>query len=410
MNRRIAFWTVLIVANAAMWFVFVRKDAGATAENGKREVVTNRVPVALAAPSVTVIRTNGFSWAQLESEDYRTYIARLKSIGCPEQTIRDIVIADLEKLMAPQVLEIEGTKEPPKYWKPDRKELVSMLETLEKSGKKQEVDFQKREIIQELLGVDLAAERSRTQGEKDFYEERLTFLTPEKRTRVRMIMERANRAEVALREKSWLENDELTPEERKELAEIQKTKESQVAALLSAEELAQYNLWFSPSAYRVRDSFFSMEPSEEDFVAIYQIQREFDQQWQQADATALTPVEQKQYEDAKAEYEKQIREYLGEERYDEYQRSRDSDFQQLQAAAAQFGLNTGIASEVYGFKKVLEEERGRVQQMAGLTPEQRQRVFSALEDEAERAVVEVMGAKAYRYYLRSGAGKWISTK
>ena len=62
MNRRIAFWTVLIVANAAMWFVFVRKDAGATAENGKREVVTNRVPVALAAPSVTVIRTNGFSW------------------------------------------------------------------------------------------------------------------------------------------------------------------------------------------------------------------------------------------------------------------------------------------------------------------------------------------------------------
>lgn len=401
---------MLVAANATMWFVFVRKDVGAKAEPAST-VVTNTVAATTAAPpAVTVIRTNAFNWEQLESEDYRTYIARLRSIGCPEQTIRDIVIADLEKLMAPQVMEIEGIKEPPKYWKPDRKELVSMLETLEKSGKKQEVDFQKREIIQELLGVDLAAERSRTQGEKDFYEERLTFLTPEKRSRVRMIVERANRAEVALREKSWLENDELTPEERKELAEIQRTKESQVAALLSPEELEQYNLWFSPSAYRVRDSFFAMEPTEEDFVAIYKIQREFDQHWQQVEPTALTPVEQQQYEEAKAEYEKQIKEYLGEERYDEYQRSRDSDFQQLQAAAAQFGLNTGIASEVYGFKKVLEEERGRVQQMAGLTPEQRQRVFRALEEEAERAVIEVMGSKAYRYYLRSGAGKWISAK
>src|ERR1051326_6182891 len=32
--------------------------------------------------------TNEWTWQQLESEDYRAYIARLRSIGCPEQTIR----------------------------------------------------------------------------------------------------------------------------------------------------------------------------------------------------------------------------------------------------------------------------------------------------------------------------------
>ena len=45
-------------------------------------------PLPLAA------ETNSLTWQQLESEDYRTYIERLRAIGCPEQTIRDIITAE----------------------------------------------------------------------------------------------------------------------------------------------------------------------------------------------------------------------------------------------------------------------------------------------------------------------------
>ena len=407
MNQRFGLVILLLAFNTAMWFVFVGKNPKAKTPTILPAPAPNpAVTFAKPAPApVVVVRTNEFSWDQLEAEDYRTYIDRLRSIGCPEQTIRDIVIADLEKLMAPRVREIDGRKEPPRYWKPDRKELIRTLETLDKSGQKQEVDFEKREIIRELLGVDLAAERSKATGEADFYEERLGFLPVEKRSRIRMIMERTNREEIALREKSWLENDELTPEERQQLRDLAVRKEREVAALLSPEELEQYNLWFSDSAYKVRDSFFAMEPSEEDFLAIYKLQREFDSEWAGKDVNGM---EATRYENAHRQYEQEIREYLGEERYAEYRRSRDDDFQQLQAAAVQFGLNTGVASEVYGYKKVLAEERERVQQMTGLTVAQRDRIFQALAEEAERAVIEVMGPKPYRYYIRSGAGKWIT--
>jgi hypothetical protein len=37
-----------------------------------------------------------FRWAQLESSDYRTYVRNLRSIQCPEQTIRDIIMADVD--------------------------------------------------------------------------------------------------------------------------------------------------------------------------------------------------------------------------------------------------------------------------------------------------------------------------
>src|SRR5262249_25055911 len=54
-----------------------------------------RQPVSAAARPFWV----SFQWSQLESEDYPTYIANLRAIGCPERTIRDIVAADLHALL-----------------------------------------------------------------------------------------------------------------------------------------------------------------------------------------------------------------------------------------------------------------------------------------------------------------------
>lgn len=39
-----------------------------------------------------------FNWRQIESTNYHTFIANLRHISCPESTIRDIVIADLNQL------------------------------------------------------------------------------------------------------------------------------------------------------------------------------------------------------------------------------------------------------------------------------------------------------------------------
>lgn len=48
-----------------------------------------------------------FRWSQVESSDYRVYIANLRSIGCPEQTIHDIIAADLHGLYAARLSELD---------------------------------------------------------------------------------------------------------------------------------------------------------------------------------------------------------------------------------------------------------------------------------------------------------------
>jgi hypothetical protein len=60
-----------------------------------------------AAESNTVLiattparESKSFNWSEIESTDYRTYIANLRGIGCPEQTIRDIITADVNSMFA----------------------------------------------------------------------------------------------------------------------------------------------------------------------------------------------------------------------------------------------------------------------------------------------------------------------
>src|ERR1051326_5188840 len=53
-----------------------------------------------ASRTNVIVRRQFFSWREVESADYPTYIANLRDIGCPEQTIRDIIIADVNALYA----------------------------------------------------------------------------------------------------------------------------------------------------------------------------------------------------------------------------------------------------------------------------------------------------------------------
>ena len=47
-----------------------------------------------------LLRRQFFSWGEVETADYPTYISNLRAIGVPEQTIRDVIIADVNALYA----------------------------------------------------------------------------------------------------------------------------------------------------------------------------------------------------------------------------------------------------------------------------------------------------------------------
>ncbi|NBV23946.1 MAG: hypothetical protein EBS05_18760 [Proteobacteria bacterium] len=101
-------------------------------------VILRPRPVATSlaqAPAQPRVITNSvpFHWRQVESSSYPVYIANLRSIGCPEATINDIISADLKALFdARRTNALAATNGPE-----ERRRLVSSVDREEQAVKRQ---------------------------------------------------------------------------------------------------------------------------------------------------------------------------------------------------------------------------------------------------------------------------------
>ncbi len=410
--RSFLFVLLLNAAWLAVASYFMARHFGKGASEPRVEYVTNYVSsLKNRAQPITVVTnivatTNDFRWTQLESEDYRTYIQRLRSIGCPEQTIRDIIIADVDKLLAPRVQSASLQPRDLKYWEPVEQQTWDDPAQRDAMAKQRAVDFEKREVIRELLGVDLIGEKLKNQGHEDYYGSRLQFLPEEKRARVRLTLDQFADQERVLMEQQIEDGD---PAAAAELKTVQQQKQAALAQLLTPKEQEQYDLWFSPSAMTTREAIYGMNASEEEFLKLYTLRRDFDAK-RAGDASTATvwntfsgpfsPNANAGPPEALQEFNARVQQALGPERYADYLRAQDPEYRNLYTATTRFGLPQKLANELYGYKQAAAEQTAQVNGDANLTPQQKQAAFAAIQDETERALKESLGDKAFRYYAK----------
>lgn len=362
--------------------------------------------VAHAVEKIVVV-TNQFHWAQLESEDYKTYIVRLRLIGCPESTIRDIIIADLDKLLAPEVASAQGRRKELKYWHSEEEEMLNDVDPREAFRKQREIDRRKRDIIRELVDADLFRERMKVSGQEDYYERRLRFLPEERRTQVREALEKYDEAERKIQERDGVETGTLTASERSKLRILRQQREEEIQALISPEDKKHYDLWLSPTANEVRHSLYGMNASEQEFQAVHQARKAFEEVWGPRDPDLIDAATRQRMEAARGDMEGQIEQGLGPERYAEYKRGQDDDFHLLNALVTRYKLPREKAAEVYGFKVVANGYREQVRANPAMNAEQRQAALKDIAEETRKAVATALGSKAFNHYVRSGQGQWF---
>ena len=354
-----------------------------------------------------VVVKNEFSWEQLESEDYKTYIARLRAIGCPEQTIRDIIISDLDKLLSPAVQAIYGRKADLNYWNSEEEELANNHDQREWTKREREIDRQKREIVKELMGVDLVRERLKQRGFEDYYERRLSFLPEEKRGDVRTILEKYDDEERAIRDKELEDGEALSDADRGRLQQLRTQREQELAATLSPEERQAYDLWLSPSANAVRYSMYGMDASEQEFLGVYQLRKGFDTQWNPEVIDWQNDQQVIAYQQAREELEGQIRQQLGDERYLDYKRGEDPDFHHLNAAVSRYKLDRTKAADAYEIKRAVVQTIANVRTDPNLSPAQVEETIKSVKGETEFMLRQTLGNGAYQYFQRRAQARWF---
>jgi hypothetical protein len=250
------------------------------------------------------------------------------------------------------------------------------------------------------------------------YDEGFDFVSADKRARLREIDREfktliySNNAYRA----GWNELDHEL--QRRDIAVW---KEEAIKALLSPAEFEEYDIRCGHHSQGLRTALSAFEPTEEEFRKILQLEKRFgkDQTYsdpKQFGAPGPPPVDPATGlplppfdPPTEKEFQKALREQLGEQRYADYQLSRDNNYSFIHTLVEAYGLPSENARALYNINKTIEKEAAAIRGNPSLTPQERAAPLHALQKHAEAEALRLLGDEGFRGYQWQ-FGRWLADK
>lgn len=369
-------------------------------------------PQAVSAPktepkpesqTVTVVASQPgrlFDWRMVESEDYRKYIANLRTVGCPEETIRDIITADVNKLFEQRRKQITASTNKFEYWKSSNMFGQMGLDP-DRIEKLQQLAREKRDLLRELLGVE-PEEKPELFANFNPFESMLDFLPAAKQNEI-MDVYMKFQAKMAKSFSGGMPD----AEDMKAMQKAQKEMEAELAGMMSPEEFREYQLRMSQTAMTMRMQLAGFDPTQAEFDKIFDTRKKFDDEYSLMGGAGATKEERDKRAAAQKELDAQLKAVLGDARFAEYQRSQDWSYQTIYRVTDKYGLPKDSATKVYDMQKAAQDEAKRVRSDKTMTKEQQQDALMAVRAETEKSIHSVLGDKAWNSYNSQGA-YWLN--
>jgi hypothetical protein len=372
-----------------------------SATNSASESVDSRPGAAITSTRKTSILENSttnvvkIDWRMVESENYKQYIANLRTIGCPEETIRDIIIADVKKLFESRREQLFPATNKFEYWKGGNF-LASLLDE-SKMEKQKVLNNEKRALLKELLGVDVPDKADLVSGTKTF-DAMLDFLPEAKRTEL-MEFEQKFAARMAKNMKDIQRGD------MEALKKLQAEKDAELLKLLSPEEKFEYDLRMSQSAMIMRMQMGDLDVNEQEFRELFKLRKQFDDEHGVFGVPSNRAEDREKRATAQKDLDAQTREVIGDDRFFEYKYSGDFERSSLKKIAEEHGISKPNAYRVFEIRNVAQEEAARLRRDKGLSPEQLQARLDEIRATTEREVGRLIGQPGLQAYIQEGS--WL---
>jgi hypothetical protein len=331
--------------------------------------------------------SKAFHWSQVESSDFHHYMANLRGVGCPEETIRDLVIAEVNKLYAPKFAALMAQAQHYDYWKPASKK--------SREGLGKQLDAlrgEKRELLKTLVGVDADSNEQWANITVDELVEqgRFAFLSADKQKQIRDILAR------------YESNNESDPRRTRE------KRREELAQLLSPEELYQFELRDSNAADSVRSRFGQADLSEAEYKKLFDLRKAYEDEVG-AVADYNDPEKVRKRSEARKLLDDAYKTALGDERLKEVNRQQDPGWRSLTQVGQQFNLDQQTLDRAYHYQQVAAEQMARLFSDSNVPRDKRREAVDLINEELRRNMAAVLGAEAAQEFQKAGPRMTFST-
>jgi len=366
-------------------------EAQLAAEVRQRTEAAAQLRAAQAAASQTSL------WATLDSDDLKKLVARLRAAGFPPKQIRAIVSARIEARFTARRQEIAGTVTGTPYWKAE----PAGFNRNSKSEEQWSQLFRERaQAMRELLGdesiADSAAEATARQR-REFGD-----LPKAKVDLIQRI--KADYDEIASQIRATMQGITL-PEDREKLALLEREKRADLAAILTAEELREYEMRSSTIATRLSPALGVMDATMAEYRAIYAVLEPL--------ANRLYPIGgvkgsemARQRTEAEKQTAEQLVAVLGPARTADYTRATDPAYQQLYRLAQRESLPLASAVTAFEVRSNAALESRRIDSDRNLDADAKLAAKQTLADTTQAGLLSALGPVAGTDYVKSA--QWLT--
>lgn len=350
------------------------------------------------------------TWADIQSNDLKLFIRRLRTCGCPEATIQDLILAEVNRLYAVRTRALwpERYEQKP-FWQTQKQQFDPVEQKRNRESYRQERAWQKEKsaLLVELLGVDPEKELRKEQGlddPMDWQTSQYSFLPEAKREALQKYLDTFDdqAQEMYARNRGMWD-----AQSRAEQRALEAEKLAGLAQILTPSELREYELRSSQTANQLGADLHNLTVNREQYEAIFDIRKKYGEtiyNWadnETAEGRQLAEANQKAM---KAE----LAAALGPDLVKQMDRSQDYYYQQLVRMAERSDLPADTAGKIYDYKQAAEDSAKLLRENKTLTSEQRQEMAQQIRSETEATLVQTLGEKNYKRYLRNG-GWWLNT-
>lgn len=406
MNTRAAILLASLAANLVLGSIFVRHSAllphlnmhkqriDATASAGIHTVNVPREQI------IPVQGTNApFQWAQLESGDFKEYIARMRAFDVPEKTIRDIVITEIRKLYAPKLAALRPKRAAnPKFW--ERRNYYSSYGGMTQDQRDRLKALQKEEqdLIRSLLGENVYAEMAKDSGTPDYLQLQFGPLTEGQKKQVNDFMQQFQDARSDIYQKA---NGYIDMDTQADIKALDKKFRDELATVLTPEQIENYELQNSDIANNMRFQLGAFDPNEQEFRSIYEYKQAMDDSSTGSSDSSTAPDNPMRQEKQK-ELEATLAQSLGPDRLKEFKLMDDYAFQNL----SQSGVSMDSIMKVADMKQQAEAAAQQIQRNSSLTSDQRNAALKAIRATTQQSLADILGNRRAKAYAGNG-GWWL---
>ena len=345
--------------------------------------------------------TNRFDWRMIESSDYEKYVANLRAIGCPEKTVRDIIVAEVQKTFGAKSAAVPLDV---KFWScgPERQAAERSREE-----RRSELRAESRAILERLLGVDYGTQVGERSDDLELQAIlRFVFgpLPDQVIERVSLALERGSSLGREIQDRS---KGIMLPVEKEQLSKLRQQTLASVQQLLSSEQSDELTRRFA--TLRLLDhGFGDFQVSAGElrqiaglYVSVFgaPLAEAFDFPHEEEEEGKAAPKEL---------FEKKLQDFLGQTRYADYKRDTDSDFKNMKALTEQQALPQETAVKIYEIKTLLDSECQRLREDALLSPYERAAHLQEIQDSTRSGLQQLLGDKSFELYVRQYGGSWVT--